>query len=250
MSRLKSRLLERLLNEKHKSCGLFILVDPEKTGAESAGSFAAEASLDGVSGFLIGGSTMKDAEFRKTAAAVKKNTPKPVLFFPGTSRQICEYADGVFFISLISGRNPKYLIDEQVRGAGMVLKAGLDPVPVGYMLISSGGEKTEVEKQSNTCALRREDIRTAVDHALAARCMGMDAVYLECGSGANMAVPPEMVKAVKEESGLVVITGGGIKTPEAAAEISEAGSDFIVVGSLFEKNNDQEEIRKILDSLQ
>jgi phosphoglycerol geranylgeranyltransferase len=74
-------------------------------------------------------------------------------------------------------------------------------------------------------------------YSLAAQYMGMRFVYLEAGSGASQSITPEMVAAVRKYYEGILIVGGGIKTPEAAAQIAKAGADIIVVGTMIEKED-------------
>jgi putative glycerol-1-phosphate prenyltransferase len=44
------------------------------------------------------------------------------------------------FLSLISGRNPDYLIGYQVKAAPILKRTQLEIIPTGYILIESGNE--------------------------------------------------------------------------------------------------------------
>ena len=145
------------------------------------------------------------------------------------------HADAILYISLISGRNPNYLISEQVKAAPWIQRYALKPIPTGYMLIE-GGNKTAVEFMSGTMPIPRDKPDIAGPHALAAQYLGMQMVYLEAGSGAKHSVPDGMIATVKEQISIPLIVGGGIRTPEIAAEKVEAGADFIVTGNILEKN--------------
>lgn len=245
---IKSKLLKTLLNNRAGKCGIFILIDPEKVTAESIPEFVKYFSSKNIDAFLIGGSTMEVDHFKSIVSIIRKNTKLPIIFFPGTAQQITADGNGILFMSLISGRNPKYLIEEQVKGAPVAKAAGLEAIGCGYMVISSRN-KTKVEKVSKTNALNRDNILEAVNHALAAQYMGMETVYLECGSGAVQTVPEEMIKGIKRECDLVLIVGGGIRDAETAKEKADAGADFIVIGTLFEDKNSYQLIDKIFDSI-
>jgi phosphoglycerol geranylgeranyltransferase len=158
-----------------------------------------------------------------------------VVIFPGSFAQITPDADAILFTSLISGRNPNYLIDEQVKGAPLVKQYGLEPIPTGYMLIESGA-LTSVQYISGTFPIPRAKTDIAVAHALAAQYLGMKMVYLEAGSGADKPVPPEMIRSVVSHIEIPVMAGGGISTPEQCAERIEAGASFVVCGNCFEND--------------
>jgi len=104
-------------------------------------------------------------------------------------------------------------------------------------LIESG-KSTAAQFMSGTIPLPRHKPEIAVAHALAAKYLGFQTVYLEGGSGADHSVPEEMIYAVSRTINLPLIVGGGIRTPEEAAKKVEAGASFIVTGNILEKNND------------
>jgi putative glycerol-1-phosphate prenyltransferase len=55
-----------------------------------------------------------------------------------------------------------------------------------------------------------------------------------------------MTKKIRNSVDLPIIVGGGIKTPEAAREIWDAGADIVVVGNAIEKSSELiKEIGKI-----
>lgn len=231
-------LFEQLMNvRREKGAGFFLLLDPDRVGKARLADVAEAAARNGVDAILAGSSLVTAVNFDARLAEIKRVTELPVLLFPGSSGQLSKHADGVLFISLISGRNPTYLIEEQVKGAPLIKAYGLEPIPTGYMLIDSGGV-TSVQFVSGTVPIPRNKHDIAMAHALAARYMGMKMIYLEAGSGAQRSVPPEMVTAVADYCGLPVIVGGGIRSPEEAAEMVRAGASFIVIGTRLEFEDD------------
>jgi len=231
-------LFKKLLEIKEeKGAGFLLLLDPDRVDLKRLIEVAEAASSYGVDAILAGSSFVTCDDFDHRMAAIKRATDLPVILFPGNSGQVSRHADGILYLSLISGRNPTYLIDEQVKGAPHVRAYGLEPIPIGYMLIESG-TVTSVQYVSGTIPIPREKNDIAMAHALAANYMGMRGVYLEAGSGARQPVPTEMVRAVVEYCGLPVIVGGGIRQPEQAAERVEAGAAFIVVGTRLEFEHD------------
>jgi putative glycerol-1-phosphate prenyltransferase len=158
-----------------------------------------------------------------------------VIIFPGGSHQLSPRADAIFFLSLISGRNPELLIGEQVKSAFMVKEYGLETIPVGYILVESG-KYTSVEFMSDTKPVPRDKWEICAAHALAGEYLGMKYIYLEAGSGAGKPVSPLMVRKVKKTISLPLIVGGGIRTVKDARTIIRAGADFIVLGSIIERS--------------
>lgn len=237
--------LEKFINNlREKKRGLFVLLDPDSAPPKELARMAALAVASGADAFLIGGSFLLREGFEEAIREVKSAVDLPIVIFPGNGYQISAEADGVLFLSLISGRNARWLIEEQVHAAPRIRELGLSALPTGYMLIESGNI-TSVAFISDTTPIPREKPDIAVAHALAAEYLGMKALYLEAGSGAKYTVPPKIVSAVRKNCGLPLFVGGGISDVETAAEIKKSGADFIVVGTAFEKNPDPEFLREI-----
>ena len=98
---------------------------------------------------FVGGSLISDNEFESRIKAISENTDLPVIIFPGSSSQLSKHADGVLFLSLISGRNPQYLIGEHVKSAPVIRNLGIEVIPTAYILLD-GGVRSSVEVISNT----------------------------------------------------------------------------------------------------
>lgn len=184
---------------------------------------------------LLGTSFSLESQVVAASPEVRNRASVPVIVFPGSFAQVTPHADAILFSSLISGRNPSYLIEEQVRGAPLVKKYGLETIPTGYMLIESG-TMTSVQFISGTMPIPRSKSDIACAHALAAQYLGMRLVYLEAGSGADGAAPLAMVRAVSQYIEIPLMVGGGLRTPEDCSKVIEAGASFAVVGSACEMN--------------
>ncbi len=233
IGKVETQLLEGL---KQKRALFFNLLDPDSTTPErivAAGKLAAENGADAL---LLGGSFIGNPNFAGIAKELKA-TGKPIILFPGGSGHVTPGPDAILFTSLVSGRNPQYLIDEQVKGAIMVKKYGLEAIPTAYLLVESG-KTTAVEWISNTRPLPADKPAIAAAHVLAAEMLGMRWAYLEAGSGAQNPVPLELIAASRALTTATLIVGGGIRTPEQAAERVAAGAQAIVIGNHFEKNAD------------
>ncbi len=171
-----------------------------------------------------------------------------MIIFPGSPEQIRPNADAILFISLLSGRNPDYLISSHVFAAPVLKKWKMPVLPTAYLLIESG-KQTSVERISKTKPLARENVDLIANHALAGEMLGMKYVYLEAGSGAKLPVTAEIVKRVKELVSIPVIVGGGIRNRECVKNLSEAGADFIVVGNHFESSAEIDSLDSFLASI-
>jgi putative glycerol-1-phosphate prenyltransferase/phosphoglycerol geranylgeranyltransferase len=232
---IETRLIQSL--EKVRSL-FFVLLDPDSDTPGGIIESGLRAARHGADALLLGGSFVGNPAFQKIAAGLKKETRIPVVLFPGGCSHVTPGPDAILFTTLISGRNPQYLIDEQVKGAVLVRSLRMEAIPTAYLLIESG-RTTAVEYISNTKPIPSDKPAIAAAHAMAAELMGQRWIYLEAGSGALNAVPAPMVKLVRASVGMHVIVGGGIRTPEQARERSEAGAHAIVVGNLFEAAKDE-----------
>lgn len=219
-----------------KGAGYMVLVDPDNQPPQVTADLAQKASESEVDAFLIGGSLIMSDRLDESIKAIKSRTQLPTIIFPGSSNHISKYADALLFLSLISGRNPNYLIGEHVKAAPIIKRYGLETIPTGYMLID-GGSYTSVGFMSDTLPIPRNKLDIAMAHALAAQYLGMKFIYLECGSGAQWPVPDEMIRAIREYVEIPIIVGGGIVKPEIAAAKIKAGADFIVTGDIVEKSD-------------
>jgi len=237
-----------LLNLKSNDKKFWVLIDPDKQKPDEAVEFSKLCEKSGVDVLLVGTSLTMTNMFNETIKRIKKSVNIPVLIFPASVNDVSTHADGILFLSLISGRNPQYLIDEHVKAAPLIKASNITPLPVGYMLIDSG-KPTSVNFMSNTTPLPSHKPEISVAHAMAAEFLGMKTVYLESGSGADNSVPDEIVKAVKEVLNIPVIVGGGITNPEIAKNKAQAGADIIVVGTALEKNRKESLIKEFRQAI-
>lgn len=226
--------------------GVLALLDPDRVAEADAGAAAKFVCDNGVKGILLGSSLLVTPHFDHFVGAVSSQARCPVILFPGGAHQVSPAAHAIFFLSLLSGRNPEFLVGEQVKAVFLIRESGLEVIPVGYILIESGNV-TAVEYISNTRPIPRAKPEIAVAHALAGQYLGMKYIYLEAGSGAQNAVPAEMVRQVKQNVNIPVIVGGGLRTYDRVREILDAGADLVVLGSIIERS--PEEFKEIMRRL-
>ncbi len=232
------RLLE---TRKRRGAALWALLDPDRTPGENILDLALSCERSDVDALLVGSSLLLSSRFEEALKLIKGKVSLPVVIFPGNANQISRYADAILYLSLISGRNPDLLIGEQMKAAPLIREYGIEPISTGYMIVDSGGP-TSVQFMSNTQPLPQDRPDIAKAHALAAQYLGMKMLYLEAGSGAKNSVPERIIEEVRGYVDLPLIVGGGIRTPEEAAQKVEAGADFVVVGNTFEETAGQERI--------
>lgn len=234
--------------KEQKGAGYLVLIDPDKQDPEAAAALAVKADEAGIDAFLVGSSLLMSDRMEAVIRRVKELSDLPVIISPGASSHLSQYADAVLFLSLISGRNPDFLIGEHVKAAPVIKKYGIETIPTGYMLVD-GGTCTSVQFMSSTLPIPRDKLDIAVAHAMAAEMLGMKTVYLECGSGARLPVPDEMISVVKDEIGIPLIVGGGITDPSVAAAKVQAGADFIVTGNVLEKANSTSLVHEFAEAI-
>ncbi len=208
------------------------LVDPEKVVAQEASQIVREAESCQTAAIMVGGSTfVSSSHLDKIVKAIKKSVKIPVILFPNNVTGISRYADAVWFMSLLNSSDPYFLMGAQVLGAPLIKKFGLEPIPLGYIVVGDGGAVSVVGK---AVPIPYEKPELAVSHALAAQYLGMRFVYLEAGSGAKNPVPSNMIRMVKNIISIPLIVGGGITTGVQAKEAVEAGAEVIVTGTVVE----------------
>lgn len=222
---------------------LFALLDPDRSQPESFRVTARRAEDTGVDALMVGSSAMISSEIDSIIRLVKESVKLPVILFPGDVTQLSQHADALFLLSLLSGRNPQYLISEHVKAAPIIRRYGLEAMPTAYLLIESGG-MTSVQFVSGTMPIPRQKPDLAAAHALAGEYMGMQLVYLEAGSGAKQPVPVEVIREVRASVKLPLVVGGGIRNPETARQMYAAGADILVVGNFLESH---EGLKKLQD---
>jgi putative glycerol-1-phosphate prenyltransferase len=211
-----------------------------------------DAREAGASGVLIGSSFDGTRDTALIARAIRDAAPGlPLLLFPGSALQLTNQVDAILFLSLVSGRNPQYLIEEHVRAVPFFEQYAVPSVSTAYILID-GGRVTSVEAVSQTRPLPNDKPDLAAVHAAAARRIGMQAVYLDAGSGAAQPVPATIIRACRTAvADAPLFVGGGIRTPEQARTARQAGADYVVVGTALEREGGaREAVREYAHAVQ
>ncbi|WP_291097084.1 MULTISPECIES: geranylgeranylglyceryl/heptaprenylglyceryl phosphate synthase [unclassified Flavobacterium] len=216
---------------------LAILLDPDKIVWEDLDNLISKINQSPATHIFIGGSLVETNILDELILEIKQNCDLPIVLFPGNPSQISDKADAILFLSLISGRNPDYLIEHQVKAAPILRKTNLEIISTGYMLIESGTE-TAVERISKTPPLDRNNLDLALATAQAGEMLGNKLIYLEAGSGAKQAVPLEMIRLVAENIKIPLIVGGGIVDLQGIQKAYDSGADLVVIGTAFENDID------------
>jgi len=238
--------VEKYLLDKIRAEGSIhmTLIDPEKLTPQQASKIAENSKSSGTSAIMVGGSTfISQTHLDDVVKAIKSTVKIQTILFPNNITGISRYADAIWFMSLLNSTDPYFLMGAQVLGAPLVKKYGLEPIPMGYVIVGEGGTAGIVGK---AIAVPYTKPELAAAHALAGQYLGMRFVYLEGGSGAKDPVPPEMIRVVKHYVDIPVVVGGGIRTKDQALAAASAGADVIVTGNVIEGNDAGRKISEII----
>ena len=231
-------VFQRLLDIRaQRGAGFVLLIDPDDTPEQALPDLATRAEEVGVDLFFVGGSLVHATELDRYVSTLKRHTTLPVIGFPGAITQVVPNLDALLYLMVISGRNPDYLIGRHVVAAPLIRRMGLETISTGYMLIESG-PLTTAQYMVGSLPLPRAKPDVAVATAMAGEMLGLQTTYLDGGSGAEHAVPDEMIAAIAGAVKTPIIVGGGIRTPKAVAAKVAAGASFVVVGNAFEEDGD------------
>jgi len=226
--------IEDMLVSKSKERTLcFVLLDSEMLSINKAREMAKDAEEANVDAILVGGSSVIDQlELNEIIKFIKESVSIPIILFPGNITGISPYADAILFSSLLNSENPYYITQAQALGALAVKKYNLESIPMGYLII---GDNSTAWFVGQARAIPFNKSKIAVMYALAAKYMGMRALYLEAGSGAKSHVEASMVSAVRANFDGLLLVGGGIRDSHTARILSNAGANIIVIGTAFEE---------------
>lgn len=241
--------VEEYLIEKIDSEGTIhiTLIDPEKVTPSQASRMARKAKSSGTSAIMIGGSTFSlTTHLDDVIKTVKRTLQLPVILFPNNIAGISRFADAIWFMSLLNSVDPYFLMGAQTLGAPLVRKYGLEPIPLGYIIVGEGGTAGVMGK---AIPVPYDKPELVIAHALAGQYLGMRFIYLEAGSGAHKPVPPEMIQIVKDSINVHLIVGGGIKSRSQAFAAASAGADIIVTGNIVEKTEAEHKVSEIVEGI-
>ncbi|MDN3676052.1 geranylgeranylglyceryl/heptaprenylglyceryl phosphate synthase [Flavobacterium paronense] len=230
------KIYNQILDSKSKNQKLLaILLDPDKLDLGSMDALISKINQSPATHIFVGGSSFEGLHLDDIIQRLKEKTELPIVLFPGNPSQISAEADGILFLMLLSGRNPDYLVEHQINSVPILEKTNLEIISTGYILIESGAE-TAVERVSQTKPLSKTNIDYIAQTAKAGELIGNKIIYLEAGSGAQNAVPLEIIKKVSERISIPLIVGGGIRSKKQIEKAYNAGADLVVIGTAFEND--------------
>ena len=223
------------VNRKANKKSFALLIDPDKQNKNQLLSIIEKANDANTDYFFVGGSLLTNDSLDLCLNTLKENSTIPIVLFPGNAMQVNDKADGILFLSLISGRNAEMLIGKQVITAPILKKSSLEVLPTGYILIDSG-KPTTVSYMSNTTPIPANKNTVAACTAMAGEMLGLKLIFMDGGSGAKNPISEAMIKEVRKSISVPLIIGGGINSGKKAIANCKAGADIIVVGNAIEKN--------------
>lgn len=210
---------------------LAVLIDPDKYNPE----LVRQCKGTNVACFLVGGSRLEKGSVSSTIRSIKKLSALPVIIFPGSSAQLDKQADGLLLLSLLSGRNPDYLIGEHIKAAPMIRKMKLPYLSTAYLLVGRHTQSS-TRQVTGTIPLDVSEPDELMNTCLAAEQLGFSAIYLEAGSGAENTIPAALLRKISKLVNIPVIAGGGVDSASRARQLITAGASMVVVGNALEKN--------------
>lgn len=230
------KVYDKIISARSKRKKLFaVLFDPDKLSGKKLSVAAAACEDAGADFAFVGSSLLTRDALDSCIRSIRKKFTKPIVLFPGNTLQVSKHADAILFLSLISGRNAEMLIGSHVIAAPMLRQSKIEVIPTGYMLVESG-VPTSVLYMSNSIPIPRDKTDIAASTAMAGEMLGLKLLFLDAGSGAKEPLSSGIIKAVRKNTEVPIIAGGGIRSAELAAEKCRAGADVIVVGNSIEKN--------------
>jgi phosphoglycerol geranylgeranyltransferase len=242
MGRVEQYLLNSIKTDGHIH---LTLIDPQNTNPIKAVKITSTLEKYGTTAIMVGGSTVVSfPQLDGVVKAIKKSVNIPVILFPNNITGISQYADAIWFMSLLNSRNPHFITGVQALGAPIVKQYGLEALSLGYVIIGEGSTAAYIGQAQS---IPHDKPEIASIYALAAQYLGMHFVYLEAGSGSKSPVSPKMVTMVKKNLKIPLIVGGGIRSREEAEVAVKAGADVIVTGTIIETNQSGETIKNIIE---
>ena len=233
---------------KERGAGAIALIDPDSKNDNILYKLISLINKCDFDFIFVGGSMISDNEFDTRIKFIKDNSNLPLIIFPGSFNQLSKYADAILYLSLISGRNPQYLIGEHVKSAPLIYNLSIETIPTGYILLD-GGIRSSVEVVSDTKPIPMDQHDIILAHALASQYLGKSLIFLESGSGAKEHPNCEIVRYLKSYLSIPIIVGGGIKTAKTAKSLVESGANFIVISTILENIINEYDLIKLTESI-
>lgn len=233
-NKMRTNIYTTILSNKAKNKKMFaLLIDPEKHTEISLRNICKLAQENRPDFIFIGGSQIIGS-IDNALKIIKQETDLPIILFPSHFSQLSSSVECLLFLSLTSGRNPKFLIEQQISSAKYIRQHNIEAISTSYILID-GGKSSAVEQVSNTTPYNpKSDKELIVDTAIASELIGFQLIYLEAGSGAKHPVSKEIIEQVTQNTKTPIIVGGGITNIDGFQNALSGGADIVVIGNHLE----------------
>jgi putative glycerol-1-phosphate prenyltransferase len=221
---------------KGKTGQIALLIDPEKVVFnQNFDSLIEKIKLSSIHFIFVGGSSCNSIQCNEIVSFLKKRIHQPIILFPGSPKQFTKEADALLYLSLISGRNPKYLIGEHVKSAITIKKSKIEVLSTSYIIINKE-IKSSVLTVSNTLPISPNEPKKVLQHALAGELQGKKITFLDAGSGAINTIPLSTLAYIRSHTSNPIIIGGGINKISQIDNYTKLGANVIVIGNAIEKD--------------
>ncbi|MHB1830467.1 MAG: phosphoglycerol geranylgeranyltransferase [Candidatus Micrarchaeaceae archaeon] len=223
-----------------KGALMFMLIDPvDYRTTDLAIKTAKQAEEGGADLILVGGSIGAQGELLDyVMKGVKESVSSPVVLFPGNIATLSRYADAIYFMSLLNARSTYWITHAQMLSAPIVKQMKIEPLPVGYIVVSPGGTVGWV---GDVNLVPREKSKIASSLALAGQYLGNRFIVTDVGSNPSLMgegpVPPEMIRAVKDAITVPYIVAGGIRDANSLRTTLKSGADIVQIGTAIEQSS-------------
>ncbi len=219
------------------SKGIAVLVDPDKFKTkESLADFLIKIKLAEPDFIFVGGSSVAKSDFDQCVEMAKKMLSIPLVLFPGAAHHISNNADALLFLSLISGRNPDFLIGQHVEAIDELEQMNIETIPTSYLLID-GGKMSSVQYVSGTQPIPQDEFSIARKTALAGKHLGQKLIYADAGSGAIRPISCEMIETLSTVKSPLIV-GGGLNSIKRVKAAHNSGANLVVIGNKLEEDVD------------
>ena len=219
------------------SKGIAVLVDPDKFKTkESLADFLIKIKLAQPDFIFVGGSSVAKSDFDQCVEMAKKMLSIPLVLFPGAAHHISNNADALLFLSLISGRNPDFLIGQHVEAIDELEQMNIETIPTSYLLID-GGKMSSVQYVSGTQPIPQDEFSIARKTALAGKHLGQKLIYADAGSGAIRPISCEMIETLSTVKSPLIV-GGGLNSIKRVKAAHNSGANLVVIGNKLEEDVD------------
>ena len=248
---MEGKKVEKYIKETIESKGamLFSLMDPVDYKNERDAVETAKAVTKGGSDVLLlgGSSGVQGTMLDEVTKQIKEAIDVPLVLFPGNVATITRYADAIYFQTLLNSRNPYWHTQVQMLGAPLIREFGIEPLPVGYILIAPGGTAGWV---GDANLVPKEKPRIAAALALTGQYLGSRFIVTDTGSNPRLQgggpISPEMIRAVRQAIDVPYIVGGGVLSEAELRTAYRSGADAVQIGTAFENGSSSSAYKKAL----